>query len=155
MAIRYHGPRQKQRESTSRPVLINWPVSRAGGFASVTVNPITLAWVPKLAHPLRKEIAGLDGKKVAVRGFMLPLKGDREHVTDFLLMKNQMTCCYGKPPNLNDWVQVRMIGNGVKILMDQPVTVCGTLHIGQYHQEQLYAGMYRLDGEKVEEAAGF
>jgi len=40
---------------------------------------------------------------VAVTGFMLPTKMDKGLVTEFLLVKESMMCCYGVMPKINEW----------------------------------------------------
>lgn len=119
-------------------------------WSPVTTNPVTLAWTPKLVNPVPPEIKALEGKEVAVRGFMLPIRTEDGLTTEFTIMKNQQFCCYGKPLELNEWAHVRMkAGKGVKSLMDQPVVVYGTLHIGEYLQSQM-VGFYQIDGDKLE-----
>ena len=46
-------------------------------------------------------IKALNEKPVAVRGFMLPMKVEHGMVTEFLLLKNQMGCCFGVNPAIN------------------------------------------------------
>jgi hypothetical protein len=70
-------------------------------------------------------------------------------VTEFILLKNQMMCCYGKPPVINEWIRVKM-STGVKPAMDQTITVFGTLHVTEYKENSQMLGLYRLDGEKTE-----
>ena len=53
------------------------------------------------------------------------------------------------PPKITEWVNVRMIGKGVKPIMDEPVTVCGTFHVGDVRERGDLVGIYRLDAEKL------
>lgn len=46
------------------------------------------------------DIKCLDGKKVVIRGFMLPLKVENEKATEFLIMRNQGACCFGTMPKM-------------------------------------------------------
>lgn len=91
----------------------------------------------------------LDGKKVIVQGFLLPVKMDDGLTVEFLLMRNQSMCCYGVPPKINEWITVRMKGKGVKPVMDQPIAVAGTLHVGPIQENGLLTGIYTLDCERV------
>ncbi len=61
---------------------------------------------------------------------MLPTRVDKGMVTEFLLLRNQMGCCYGMAPGLCEWIEVHTSGKGVKPLVDDLVTVYGTLHVG-------------------------
>lgn len=106
---------------------------------------------PTLASPIPDAIRALDNKKVAVRGFLLPLKADAGLTTEFILLRNQSMCCYGKPPQVNEWMHVRMTGKGVRAIMDQPMTICGTLHVAEYLENKQILGVYQMDGDKMEE----
>jgi hypothetical protein len=97
-------------------------------------------------------IKALNGKDVAVTGFMLPVRVEGGLATHFLLLKNQMACCYGIPPKKNEWVVVRSVGKGVKPLMDVPLTVAGRFHIAELREAGNFIGLYLLDGERVLDA---
>jgi hypothetical protein len=105
----------------------------------------------KLAVPVPAEIAALNGKKVVLQGFMLPLKQDDSRVTELLLLKNQRLCCFGKIPNINEWMHVRMpSGQGVPFgRVDCLVTAWGTLHVGEINFKGEMGGIYSMDGDKM------
>src|SRR5690242_15367082 len=46
------------------------------------------------AAQIPEKVRVFDDKKVLVTGFMLPVKMDAGLVTEFLLMKDQSTCCF-------------------------------------------------------------
>ncbi|HWV98940.1 MAG TPA: DUF3299 domain-containing protein [Candidatus Acidoferrum sp.] len=95
------------------------------------------------------EVKALNEKQVSLRGFMLPMKYEGKLTTEFLLLKNQSLCCYGVPPKITEWVNVRMAGKGAKAIMDVPVTVCGTFHVGDLRENGDLVGIYRLEAERV------
>jgi len=94
-------------------------------------------------------IKALDDHGVSVKGYMLPMKFNGSLATDFLLMRNQSMCCYGLAPNITEWINVHMAGKGVKPIVDQPITVCGTFHVGEVRENGDLVGIYRLDGQKL------
>jgi len=98
-----------------------------------------------------KEVKELSNKKVSVRGFMLPLKVEGGLVTELLIMKDQSMCCYGTTPRINEWVSVKMTKGGIKPLMDEPVTLMGTLKVGETRENGYLVGIYAMDGEKMAE----
>jgi hypothetical protein len=108
------------------------------------------AFAQALDSPIPDTIKAMEGKKVAVRGFLLPLKVEAGLTTEFILLRNQSLCCYGKPPQVNEWMHVRMAGRGVKAIMDQPMTLYGTLHVGGYLENKQLLGLYQMDGDKME-----
>jgi len=114
----------------------------------VTTNVAAVA--EKTDSMIPKAVHALNNKAVAVKGFMLPLKVERGTVTELLIMKDQSMCCYGATPKINEWVSVKMKEKGVKPLMDQPVTLFGTLRVGETRENGYLVGIYRLDGERME-----
>jgi hypothetical protein len=58
-------------------------------------------------------------------------------------------CCYGVRPKPNEWIVVKMKGKGVVPAMDVPLNFYGTLHVGQLYEQNMFAGLYQMDGEKV------
>jgi hypothetical protein len=94
-------------------------------------------------------VKAFDKQRVAVRGFMLPLKVEGGLVSEFLVMKDQSMCCYGTVPKINEWISVKMAEKGVRPFMDQPAIFLGTLHVGEMRENGYLVGIYRMDGEKM------
>ena len=103
---------------------------------------------PSLGEQIPNAIRNLDGRKAIVTGFMLPIKMEGGLVTEFLLMRSQMMCCYGVVPQVNEWVLVRM-GKGVHQLMDVPVSFGGQLHVKELYENGFLTAIYQLDGDKI------
>jgi hypothetical protein len=100
-------------------------------------------------------IKKLNGSKVIVTGFMLPVKmgSNDELATEFLLLKSQLLCCYGIAPQANEWILVEM-PKGVKPTMDVPISFRGTLHVGAMFENGYLTGIYMLDGEQKVDGGG-
>jgi hypothetical protein len=109
---------------------------------------------PSGAKQIPDRIKALDQQKVAVTGFMLPVKMDAGLVKEFLLVKDPMMCCYGIMPKINEWVVVKMVGRGVKPLMDIPITFEGRLRVGEMYENGYLTGVYLLEGDKMAENKG-
>lgn len=110
---------------------------------------------PKTPPPTGEEqipaiVKGWSGHKALVTGFMVPTKLEKGKCTEFILMANQMACCYGGTPNMNDWVIVRM-PQGVAVLMDVPVSFYGTFKVGALFENGYLTGIYELAAEKMAE----
>ena len=97
-------------------------------------------------------IRKLDGKEVAITGFMLPTRIHNKLVTEFMLMRTQNTCCFGIPPELHEVVEVLKIDNPSKVLMDTPVTVVGRLHVQERWDSTFLCSIYQLDAERITES---
>jgi hypothetical protein len=91
-----------------------------------------------------------NGKK----GFMLPLKVEQGLVTELLIMRDQSMCCFGTVPKINEWVSVRMTGKGIKPVMDQAVSLVGTLKVGAIRENGYLVGIYQMDGERMDGPVG-
>jgi hypothetical protein len=114
---------------------------------------------PKTPPPSGEEqipatVKAWNGKKAIVTGFMLPVKMDNGLVTEFLLVKDAMMCCYGQVPNMNEWVVVKMTKGGVRPLMDIPISFYGELKIGAMFENGYMTGIYLLEGEKMGDVKG-
>ena len=91
---------------------------------------------------------GWSGKKAMITGFMLPTKIENGKTTEFLLMANQMACCFGTVPNMNEWVVVRM-PQGVAVTQDVPISFYGTLKVGALYDNGYMTGIYVMDAERM------
>ena len=113
-------------------------------------GPVTTqAVITETEKQIPPTVKNWDGKKASVRGFMLPLDGKAGKTTEFLIMKNQASCCFGGMMGITDFVTVKVPGKGVEMIMDEPVTVKGTLHVGAIRDSGYIVGVYRMDGEKL------
>ena len=99
-------------------------------------------------------IKAFSGKRVSLKGFMLPLKVEQGLVTELLIMRDQSMCCFGTVPKINEWVSVRMTGKGIKPVMDQAVSLVGTLKVGAIRENGYLVGIYQMDGERMDGAVG-
>ncbi len=102
-----------------------------------------------LKAQIPEPVKTLDRRKVAVKGYMLPLKVEGGLITELLIMRDQSMCCYGTVPKINEWVSVKMIGKGVKPVMDEPITIFGTLKVGEIFENGYLVGLYEMDGDRL------
>jgi hypothetical protein len=101
------------------------------------------------AQQIPAPIKALNNQFISLKGFMLPLKVEKGLVTELLMMRDQSMCCYGSVPRINEWVSVKMVGVGVKPIMDQAVTLFGKLKVGEMYENGYLVGIYSLDGERM------
>ena len=103
------------------------------------------AYAKRVPSRLREK----SGAKVAVEGFMIPTVVDENNkVKEFLLLPDQMSCCFGKSPEANGWVVVTA-SNGVEVLMDRIIRVTGTLTVEERWDEEFFVGLYHMDCKDV------
>ena len=65
------------------------------------------------------------------------------------LARSQASCCYGRPLQLNEVVEVRMTGLSAKLMMDHVITVIGNLHVKERWEGNFLGSLYQLDAESV------
>ena len=111
-------------------------------------DPLTTSL--EIRRQIPESVKALNEKRVSIKGFMLPLTVHDGKASQFLLLRNQSMCCYGTTPAMNEYVIVRLAGRGITPVMDQLVTVLGTLHVGEMRENHFLSAIYRLDAEKVE-----
>ena len=109
----------------------------------------SVAQTPQSSDQIPATVKALDQRKVALKGFMLPLRVESGLVTEMLIMRDQSMCCYGTVPKITEWVSVKMTEKGVKAIMDQPVTIFGKLRVGEMRENGYLVGIYAMDGEKM------
>jgi hypothetical protein len=151
--------------ASTNTVTATAPPALSGGYAPVgfeqlsgyqieisdeLLGPQTNKTVLTADGQIPEPIKELNNRKISLRGFMLPLKVEGGLVTEMLIMKDQSMCCYGSTPRINEWVSVKM-KNGVKPLMDEPVTLMGTLKVGETRENGYLVGIYAMDGDKMAE----
>lgn len=108
------------------------------------------AGVPKIKDQIPAPIKTLNERRVAVQGFMLPLKVENGLARNFMLLKDRSLCCFGRMPRMNEWIAVSMLeGRTARYVNDQVVTVFGTLEVGEQFEGGQLMSIYRLKGEQL------
>jgi hypothetical protein len=101
-------------------------------------------------------ILALNGRKVVVQGFMVPIEIRKDEVKSFLLVRNQMVCCFGVMVGFNEWIFVQMEGaKRAKFVPDTLVSVYGMLEVGEDVQNGLVMSIFRLEGHDTVFQSGF
>jgi hypothetical protein len=111
----------------------------------------------KKPMPIPKEIQALNGKKVAIRGFVIPLaNSEGQRTKEFLFADELVSCLFCAMLGYDQW----MVGNtvdpkGFDIKDDQfeePITIYGTLEVGPKFEDGEFTGLYRIkaDGFQLE-----
>ncbi len=95
-------------------------------------------------------VPDLDGRKVRLPGFVVPLEADAERRTEFLLVPYYGACIHVPPPPPNQIVHVVLAaGEGRRRRLFDAVWVSGTLRVVRSSSELADTG-YRLEAQAVE-----
>lgn len=95
-------------------------------------------------------VQALDGRRIVIDGFVMPLRTQGRGVTQFLLARDQLSCCFGPSPQMNHWIQVTLPRGEFRPLIFRPATVTGTLWVGELKLSGSIQSIYRLEGERAE-----
>ncbi|WP_431520162.1 DUF3299 domain-containing protein [Pseudoalteromonas piscicida] len=103
-------------------------------------------WVqPDLNAPVVKE---LDGQHVSLPGFVVPLEGNSEVLTEFLLVPYFGACIHVPPPPPNQIVHVKFKdGVPIESLYDA-ITVSGTIKVATWKGDIAQTG-YMMEAKGV------
>lgn len=98
---------------------------------------------------LPEEIAQLDEKQVAVSGYLVPIEFQDDKVSSLILVRNQLLCCYGEEPQLNEWIFVN-VNPPVELVSDIPVTLFGKFYASPDEEEGQVISLYRMEATDME-----
>jgi hypothetical protein len=126
-----------------------------GSFAYEVPDPEVVRNSPDPAAAVGKQvpppILELNQDPVVIVGFMVPIDVDKEgRVKSFALTQNQMFCCYGIPPAMNEWMMVEMDeGEYADFTMDLPVAAYGNFDVGEEIEDGYILSLYRMTASEV------
>ena len=108
---------------------------------------------------LNDRVKSLDGKKVKLRGYILPSTLFRmTNIDQFVLVRDNQECCFGPGAALFDCVMVKMVGGNTTDFVTRPVTVEGKFKIdtksyqypgGKGPTGASHLAVFQIDGVKV------
>jgi len=101
---------------------------------------------PDVLGQVPAAIRQLDGRKIVLTGFMLPLKLEKGLATEFFFLSSPTACCYGIMPDPNEWMFVKMRDEGLPAIQDVPMFLAGRLHVRARWDEGYLIGIYDLEG---------
>jgi hypothetical protein len=96
------------------------------------------------------KVKGLHGKKVSVRGFMLPLDIQADGVSLFMLNASFDMCYFGAPVRMNEWIMVRMKPGKKATFSHLAFRVSGVLEVGEELKNGRVQSLYRMQADTAE-----
>ncbi len=105
--------------------------------------------VLRSTNSLPQQIKAYNGRRVSVTGYVRPLRTQNRLVTEFLLLRDQGTCCFGSRAQMNHFVRVKLKAGGFSPGLPVPYKASGTLRVGEEYVGEFLTSIYALDAEKV------
>lgn len=98
---------------------------------------------------LTPEIEKLVGKKIRIRGWILP-GGQATGLTDFVLVRDNQECCFGPMAALFDCMMVKMVEGESTDFTTRPIAIDGVFDIREEKfPDGTWMAIYHLTAEKV------
>jgi hypothetical protein len=99
---------------------------------------------------LPSRVTTLERTRVRIRGYILP-SFQQTGLTQFVLVRDNMECCFGPGALLHDCIVVRMIPGKTANFSIRPVAVAGTFRVEELRgPDGRHLAIYALDGEDVQ-----
>ncbi len=94
----------------------------------------------------------LDGKEVALEGFIYPTDGSGDQVHSFQLVYNIQKCCFSGPPQVQERVFAVVPNNGMVDYSTEEIRAIGTLHVILNRDQETgkIITVYTMDIKRVE-----
>ena len=124
----------------------------AAKVTAVTFDTIKLEM--KKGDPFKRElltdaVKKLDGKPIRIRGYILP-SFQQSGIKQFVLVRDNMECCFGPGALLFDCIMVEMVGDASTDYTVRPVAVEGQFSIKEVlGPDQKHLAIYHLDAKSV------
>lgn len=112
------------------------------GYERVTWNQLG-AFPYVDGAPVPPEVQALDGRDVAIFGFMLSL-GDSELSSELVLVESLWGCCFGSVPDVNQTILVRPMPGAPVQYSAAPQLVTGRLEVGEQREGGFVTSLYRI-----------
>jgi hypothetical protein len=105
---------------------------------------------PYSSSLLTDKVKAIEGKPIRIRGYILP-SFKQEGITQFVLVRDNMECCFGPGALLHDCILVEMLAPATATFTVRPVSVEGTFSIREVKDPTSgkHLAIYHLDGKEV------
>jgi hypothetical protein len=149
-------PSRSAATAVDESVPVAAPVARpspGAGPAEITFDDIKLdlaKGAPFRREVLTERVTGLDGRRVRIRGYILP-SFQQSGLTQFVLVRDNQECCFGPGAALHDCIVVRMQPGRTADFSIRPVAVAGTFRVAELRgPDGNHLAIYALEGENVQ-----
>ena len=95
-----------------------------------------------------KRVKDIDGKKVLMTGFMLPID-EVQNIKEFLLVQSLWSCCFGQPPDINGIVRVVMNKHRIDYKFE-PLKIIGRFQVKATFEDGYCVDIWQLHADSVE-----
>jgi uncharacterized protein len=125
----------------------------AGGGVASALPTVATTWrtlgrLDALTGFAPPEISALNGRRVRIAGFLVPLEDDASRVSEFLLVPYFGACIHLPPPPPNQMIYVKMVGAPITVDLTIPMLIEGELTVATMDSPYGKVG-YLIAGREV------
>jgi hypothetical protein len=147
-AARTDGASDQARVLTPAPS----PSGKAGAIRDISFDDIKFDMekgAPFTRDLLPERVTALEQSRIRIRGYILP-SFQQTGLAQFVLVRDNMECCFGPGAALYDCVVVRMQPGKTTNFSIRPVAVAGTFRLEELRgPDGKHLAIYALEGEEV------
>ena len=129
------------------------PPARPGSPREISFDDIKFDMekgAPFTSDLLPERVTALEQERIRIRGYILP-SFQQTGLTQFVLVRDNMECCFGPGAALYDCVVVRMQPGKTANFSIRPVAVSGVFRLQELKgPDGKHLAIYALDGEAVQ-----
>jgi hypothetical protein len=97
------------------------------------------------------DVKALDGAKVRLNGFMLPMDSS-ERISTFALVPSALSCCFGGPPGLQHTIIVHAPSGKALSYFPDEIVCEGTLKVEEKKDDEFIVSLFELNVNSVKPA---
>jgi hypothetical protein len=97
------------------------------------------------------DVKALDGCKVRLRGFMIPID-QAAHIRQFALVPSLFSCCFGQPPQIQHTIITTTPGGMAMEFSADEVIVQGTLSVSEKRDDGYIVSIFQVAADTIKSA---
>lgn len=133
-----------QRKAHARPV--------EGKIVSMTIKELgNFEYDAEKGGNVPADVLALDGAKVRVNGYMIPLDG-ADRVSNFALVPTLLACCFGSPPSLHHTIVVHTPKGQTVAYYPDEIVCEGTLRVEEKKDDEFIVSLFEMNVTSVRPA---
>jgi hypothetical protein len=99
--------------------------------------------------PIPDELKKLDGKWIELTGYVYS-SNQPQFLENFIVVQSLWDCCFGKSPDMNHFVDVKLPPGKIAMDYSEPVILIGKFSVGELREEDGRGGSYLLSLYRLE-----
>jgi hypothetical protein len=105
---------------------------------------------PLLKAQIPDPIKALNGKKITIEGYMIPMDFEKGKILRFVLSRSMIGCCFADSLRINELIKVDP-ADGMAVDYCDVARVTGTLEVGEEFEDGFLVSLYRLKADQIKD----